>query len=45
MRLLGQFDRPFTQFLQSYYFFKFVQVFLKEKPRFLSGVYYNIGDD
>jgi hypothetical protein len=34
MRLLGQFDRRITQFQSSYYYFYFVQVFYKEKPRF-----------
>jgi len=31
MRLLGQFDRPFTQFHLSYYFSSFVQAFYKKK--------------
>jgi hypothetical protein len=38
MRLLGQFNKLVSQFLPYYYYFKFVQVFLKEKPRFLGGV-------
>jgi hypothetical protein len=46
MRLLGQFDRQFTQFQQSYYIFNFVQVvYTNKKPRLLSGVLYDLGAD
>jgi len=43
MRPLGRFNKLVSQFLSYYYFFEFVQVFLKEKPRFVGGVLYNLG--